>query len=130
MPGSTKPHQKAPDLEQECFVREGPGKRFLEPRLLFLVREKPSCGYELTERVRELPFPGPAPDSPTVYRMLRELEKRGLLRSEWKPGESGPSKRVYHITPQGRRRLKEWIDALKQRVGLLSRFIRMCEEGE
>jgi PadR family transcriptional regulator PadR len=127
VPRSTRTPRKEPALDQECLVREGPGKRFLEPRLLFLVREKPSYGYELKDRARELPLPGPAPDSAAVYRMLRDLEKRGLVSSEWKPGESGPSKRVYRITPRGRRRLEEWTGALKERVQLLNRFIRMCE---
>ncbi len=116
-------------VERECFVREKPGRRFLEPRLLYLLRERPCHGYELTGLARDLPLPGPPPDSAAVYRMLRDLEERGLLRSEWREGKSGPAQRVYRITPRGRRRLEEWTQALKERVGLLTRFIEMCEKG-
>ncbi len=101
----------------------------MEPRLLFLIREKPCHGYELTERAREIPFPGPAPDSAAVYRMLRDLEGRGLVASEWREGGSGPQQRVYRITPLGEKRLGEWVAALRERVALLNRFIAMCEGG-
>lgn len=120
---------EAEPMDQDSFVREGPGRRFLEPRLLYLIREKPSHGYKLAERARELPFPGPAPDTAAIYRMLRELERRGLVTSEWKGGGSGPRQRIYRITPEGTARLEEWLRALKERVALLNRFIAMCEGG-
>ncbi len=115
-------------LDAACFVREGPQKRFIEPRLLYLIRKEPSYGYQLMGQIDKLPFPGPAPDSAAVYRMLRELEKQGLARSDWEAGEAGPSKRMYSITPAGRRRLVLWVGAFKERVNLLNRFISMCEE--
>ena len=121
--GETKP------LDQESFFREGPRRRFLEPRLLYLIREKPGHGYGLVERARALPFPGPAPDTAAIYRMLRDLERRGLVTSEWREGVSGPRQRVYRITPEGMARLEEWLRALKERVALLNRFIAMCEGG-
>ncbi|OFW59398.1 MAG: hypothetical protein A2W01_08810 [Candidatus Solincola sediminis] len=119
----------ASPLDHECFVKQGPQKRFIEPRLLFLIKRKPCCGYEMNEQMVELPFPGLPPDSAAVYRMLRELERQGLVRSEWQPGEAGPSKRIYHITGPGEARLEAWVIALKERVRTLNRFITMCERG-
>ncbi len=115
-------------IDHQSFVREGPQKRFIEPRLLYLLRQKPGYGYQLLEEMGDLPFPGPDPDSAAVYRMLRELERQGLVRSEWKPGESGPSKRVYSITPAGRKRLDAWVAAFKDRVKMLNDFIAACEK--
>lgn len=121
--------EKRPDvLDHERFVREGPQKRFIEPRLLYLIGQSPSYGYQLIEDIGNLPFPGPLPDSAAVYRMLRELEKGGLVRSEWEHGESGPSKRVYYLTPQGEARLKVWVEAFKERVEMLNAFIALCEK--
>jgi PadR family transcriptional regulator, regulatory protein PadR len=116
-------------LDHECFVKQGPQKRFIEPRLLFLIRRSPCYGYEMIEQMADLPFPGLPPDSAAVYRMLRELERQGLARSEWQPGEAGPSKRIYKITPAGEARLEAWLAALKERVRILNRFIRLCEKG-
>lgn len=116
-------------LDQEKFVREGPQKRFIEPRLLYLIKKSPSYGYQLTEDIGNLPFPGPVPDSAAVYRMLRELEKSGLVRSEWEHGETGPSKRVYSITPKGEERLDVWVQALRARVKMLNDFITLCKKA-
>ncbi len=123
---------EAPDepsyMDHEKFVREGPQKGFIEPRLLYLIRKNPSYGYQLTENIGTLPFPGPIPDSAAVYRMLRQLEKTGLVRSQWEPGETGPSKRVYSITTQGKARLDFWVKALEARAKLLNQFIALCRE--
>ncbi len=114
--------------DHEWFVREGPQRRFIEPRLLYLIKSKPGYGYQLTAEIAGLPFPGPAPDSAAVYRMLRDLEGGGLIASRWEHGDSGPSKRVYHITPLGEERLRAWVEAFKVRVMLLERFVALCEE--
>jgi PadR family transcriptional regulator, regulatory protein PadR len=116
------------EMDDARFVREGPQKRFIEPRLLYLIMKSPGYGYQLTEEIGNLPFPGPVPDSAAVYRMLRELEKSGLVHSEWEHGESGPSKRVYSITKAGEKRLEVWVKALKERVKMLNRFISLCEK--
>jgi PadR family transcriptional regulator PadR len=124
-----KAADKLTEMDHERFVREGPQKRFIEPRLLYLIRKNPSYGYQLTEDIGNLPFPGPIPDSAAVYRMLRELEKTDLVRSEWEHGEVGPSKRVYSITPQGEERLDVWVKALGERVKMLNHFISLCEKS-
>ena len=117
------------EMDHDKFVREGPQKRFIEPRLLYLIRKNPSYGYQLTEDIGNLPFPGPIPDSAAVYRMLRNLEKTGLVHSEWEHGEVGPSKRVYSITPQGEERLDVWVQALGARVKMLNHFISLCKKA-
>jgi len=125
-----KERRGEPDLaDHERFVREGPQKRFIEPRLLYLIKQSPGYGYQLTEDIGKLPFPGPTPDSAAVYRTLRDLEKGGLVRSEWEHGETGPSKRVYSLTPQGEKRLQAWVAAFKERVKMLNGFIALCEKA-
>ena len=127
-PGGRKRRDVGLDLlDHERFVREGPQRRFIEPRLLYLIKRGPSYGYQLTEDIGALPFPGPAPDSAAVYRMLRELEENGLVVSRWEHGETGPSKRVYRITPSGEERLEAWVGAFRERVRMLETFVAMCE---
>jgi DNA-binding PadR family transcriptional regulator len=120
-PGAEAPRREA------SFVREGPGKRFIEPRLLFLLKDGPAHGYELMSRMPEVPLPGPLPDAGAIYRKLREMEEEGLVVSRWVEAERGPARRVYSITPEGRKRLEGWVQDIKERLRLLERFVRLNE---
>ena len=121
-----EPGVEAPRREAS-FVREGPGKRFIEPRLLFLLKDGPAHGYELMSRMPEVPLPGPLPDAGAIYRKLREMEEEGLVVSRWVETERGPARRVYSITPEGRKRLQGWVRDIKERLRLLERFVRLNE---
>lgn len=111
----------------QTYMREGPGKRFLEPRILFLLSRGPAHGYDLISRMGEVPLPGPAPDTGAVYRKLREMEERGLVISRWDEGGGGPRKRVYRITAEGGRRLDAWAEAIRGRMEMLQRFLDLYE---
>jgi len=44
------------------------------------------------------------PKAGTIYPILRRLEKRGLVKSEWATSKTGgPSRRYYKITPDGKK---------------------------
>lgn len=70
--------------------------------LLLMIREGASYGYELR---RELALRASHLDPAVMYRSLREMEGEGLIRSRWMASQTGPSRRVYDITPAGRREL-------------------------
>jgi DNA-binding PadR family transcriptional regulator len=124
--GDRNHHSPADDVE--TYMREGPGKRFIEPRILFLLSRGPAHGYELLGRMDEVPMPGPVPDTGAVYRRLREMEKGGLLISAWDERDSGPRRRVYSITAQGGRRLAAWVEAMRRRMQTLQSFLDLYEE--
>jgi len=44
----------------------------------------------------------------TLYPVLRALERSGLLSSTIGPSDSGPPRRYYAITPEGRSTLEAW----------------------
>lgn len=60
-------------------------------------------GYSLITRLAEIGF---EVDQGTLYPLLRRLEERGLLESEWVVGESRP-RRYYKISPAGELVLNE-----------------------
>ena len=70
-------------------------------------------GYSLITQLSELGF---AVDQGTLYPLLRRLEDRGLLESEWVVSESRP-RRYYKISPTGEKvytDLKnEWQELVK-----------------
>ena len=114
--------------DRDAFRREGPGKRFIEPRILLLLIRGPSYGYEIIGRMEEIPLPGPLPDTGAVYRKLRQMEEKGLVTSRWEGGGQGPRRRIYRISARGKKRLSFWVEAIRQRVTMLERFIGLCEE--
>jgi PadR family transcriptional regulator PadR len=114
--------------------RIGPGEytvrarveRFAEPATLFLLAARPAHGYELLEQLPELT--GESVDMGNLYRFLRHLEAEGIVRSEWDDEQSGPSKRVYELTDEGRALLGEWAGALRDAQQRIDRFLTSYEE--
>jgi PadR family transcriptional regulator, regulatory protein PadR len=104
------------------------GGRLVEPRLLLLLRERKACGYELLERIEEIPLG--AVDTGAIYRFLRRMEREGLVKSEWDTGASGPAKRTYRLTRDGMERLAGWVVSLRKRGEAISQFIQSYESHE
>jgi poly-beta-hydroxybutyrate-responsive repressor len=99
-------------------------KNFLRPCLLLLLREQPSHGYELLERLGPLGFTRDDPGG--LYRALRALEQDGLVRSGWEPSSVGPDRRIYELTRSGmeelHRRAKTLAEAKETLEVFLSRY--------
>ncbi len=75
--------------------------------LLGLVRE-PASGYDLKRVFDERISHFWAAELSQIYPTLRRLEKRGLVRGRQAPARRGPGRRLYTITPEGRRALRAW----------------------
>jgi len=104
-------------------------ERFVEPSILLLLRERPLHGYELIERLPELAGEGRI-DVGNLYRLLRALEAEGLVSSEWSAELPGPAKRTYELTPEGRRLLDRWAEALREAQGDVQSVLERYEENE
>jgi PadR family transcriptional regulator PadR len=78
-----------------------PLKGHLDMLLLAALREHPTHGYAVIERLRE--GSGGVFDLPegTIYPALHRLEHSGLLSSSWAIGETGRRRRVYALTAAG-----------------------------
>jgi PadR family transcriptional regulator PadR len=102
-------------------------ERFAEPALLLLLRERPTHGYDLLERLGELTGEQRV-EMGNLYRLLRGLEEEGLVESEWDAESPGPAKRRYAITPAGARLLDHWVEALRGSQERIARFLERYEE--
>jgi PadR family transcriptional regulator, regulatory protein PadR len=96
----------------------------LDLLLLAALKTAPRHGYAVIEHVRAAS--GGRFDYPegTVYPALHRLEDDGLLRSRWSKVD-GRRRRVYELTPQGRRSL----DGRQREWELFSRSIGAVLEG-
>jgi PadR family transcriptional regulator, regulatory protein PadR len=117
--------------------RIGPGRwkvrarleRFTEPAVLLVLRDNPGQhGYELLEQLAVL-MPGDRIDMGNLYRILRSLERDGLVSSSWDEESPGPAKRVYVLTESGLRALDLWVGAFKKIESQIDAFVDRYESG-
>ncbi|HIQ06451.1 MAG TPA: PadR family transcriptional regulator [Anaerolineae bacterium] len=109
--------------------RRGPhrARRFLEPTLLLLLAQGDAHGYDLVARLQALDVDQPPPDSSMIYRSLRQMEADGLVVSAWDTTGSGPPRRVYCLTPDGRTALAWWIEEIRRQIARLQRLLDAYE---
>ena len=104
-------------------LAQGKRERYIQPSLLMGLLLKPSYGYELIQNIQDFGFvEGQAPPG-MVYRHLRQLEKDGLVTSEWETEGSGPAKRIYDLTADGAEVLALWVEHMERQVQKLGTFI-------
>ena len=114
--------------EEECGCHGGRVSRFIEPSLLLLLARKPAHGYELMAGLAELGFFEGDPDPGAVYRNLRQMEKEGLVESQWETRGSGPARRLYRLTDRGADYLHSWAVSIGRRKKALENFLSLYKE--
>ncbi|MHA2377790.1 MAG: PadR family transcriptional regulator [Candidatus Thorarchaeota archaeon] len=73
--------------------------------ILALLKGEPAYGYELVKRL-ELKVSFLQLEQGTVYPLLRRMEKRGLLHSEWDYEIQTKPKKYYALSDEGHRALE------------------------
>jgi PadR family transcriptional regulator, regulatory protein PadR len=95
----------------------------MQPSILLSLCPKPSYGYEIIQNIQKFGFvEGQAPPG-MIYRHLRQLEGDGLVSSEWNTVATGPAKRMYSLTEEGRQMLALWVDYMDRQAKTLSAFV-------
>lgn len=80
--------------------------------ILRLLSERDMYGYEIIQESARRTQEAFAFKEGTLYPALHQLQRRGLLRSEWRRGPNGKQRKYYSLTATGRRAAKhsqiEW----------------------
>ncbi len=79
----------------------------IEYCVLALLRDQDLYGLELTRKLTEAD--GLVTSEGTVYPLLTRLHREGLVEATWEESPSGPPRRYYRITKEGRSALKAFI---------------------
>jgi len=88
--------------------------KLVQPAMLAVLVEGPLHGYELARKIVEIPhFLDEVPDVSGVYRMLKTLEARGMVTSDWDVSHGERPKRLFTITDDGRQCLALWGETLR-----------------
>jgi len=102
---------------------------FVEPALLAALVRSEGHGYDLAHAVEEMTDGEVVPDIGGLYRILRRLESDGFVVSRWEEGDSGPQRRSYSITNDGRLLLEHWIGHLEERRHALDVLIDVARSA-
>lgn len=103
-------------LGKPCPCEGGTLVRFIQPILLSLLNTEPCHGYDLLQKMAGMKIWGDsAPDPSGVYRVLREMEKKGLVESEIvHSGSAGLGRKIYALTEEGIHCREKWTETLMQ----------------
>lgn len=97
----------------------------LEGCILKFLSEETTYGYELVERLEQNGFQDIKEG--TIYPLLVRLEKKGIIRSEFRPSPLGPSRKYYSLTPDGFEYLQGFTENWKQIEASVNQIFRLEE---
>ncbi len=107
----------------------GKRERYMQPSILLALYLDPAYGYQLIQNIQNFGFiEGQAPPG-MIYRHLRQLEEDGLVSSEWETRETGPAKRMYQLTEEGKEMLSIWVGYMEKQAETLSTFVKQYREA-
>lgn len=103
-------------------------KGVLDACVMAVVESEPVYGYELSQKLQKIGLPDISDG--TIYPVLLRLQKNGFIRSEMRPSASGPNRKYYFLTDEGKIELEgiaaEWLEIAKP----VSHLLKRSEEDE
>ena len=104
--------------------------KLIQPALLAVLTKGPLHGYELTKRISEIPgFLDEQPDISGIYRLLKNLESRGMVVSDWEVTKGERAKRVFTLTDDGRHCLENWLETLTRHRLAVESLLEMVRKS-
>ena len=71
--------------------------------ILSFLSERPMYGYEMLQEAERRSARAFHLKEGTLYPALRQMERGGLLKPEWRESDAGRSRKYYTLTAKGRR---------------------------
>ncbi len=85
--------------------------------VLAVLAEAPCHGYAIAREIERRSGQELGVKEGTLYPALRVLEQKGLIAGQWETPDSGPARKVYALTKEGRaelaRRAQSWRDYMR-----------------
>ncbi len=102
------------DANAKCSCRGYNLDKLIQPNILIILAKQSMHGYSIIQELENKNlFIDEKVDNTGVYRALKTLEDREMIRFEWVMDTSGPAKKNYMITEKGLECLKNWIRTLE-----------------
>lgn len=87
--------------------------------------KEPMYGYQIAKLLDDYSGEASFMKQGALYPVLRQLESSGLLQSKVEPSVSGPPRRYYSITAEGKETLSVWQGVWEQ----MKSFVDKAMEG-
>ena len=100
-----------------------PERRWTQFLILRVVYEKPLYGYKIVEHIKKLTRGRYEIKYGTIYTLLHRMEKDGLLTSQWEKIKGTPDKRIYKVTPEGKKYLKIWLEMVIEKRRMMDKMV-------
>jgi DNA-binding PadR family transcriptional regulator len=99
-------------------THNGQQKGILTMYLLYSLQKKPKSGYEIISEIKEKTEGTWVPSKGTIYPLLRQLEKGGLIKVKTTEKRS---KNIFKITPKGKKII---LNTKKQGESMMKKFMK------
>ena len=86
--------------------------------------KEPMYGYQIAKMLDDYSGESVFMKQGALYPVLRSLESGGLLESNVEPSVSGPPRRYYKITSEGKKTLADWQGLWKQMKSFVDKAIK------
>src|SRR5262245_1786179 len=96
----------------------------LDMLILQTRRWGPAHGYNITQAIRSASNDAFHVNTGSLYPALHRLEKRGLVRAEWKTSDNNQRAKYYRLTPAGKRHLTREESRWNQLVDAVHALMR------
>ena len=81
----------------------------VEPCVLTVLASGPAYSHDIVRTLARVP--GMFTSEGTVYPMLSRLRRAGLVQTSWRESPTGPPRRYYELTAQGRHAVSAFTEA-------------------
>jgi PadR family transcriptional regulator PadR len=92
--------------------------------VLQLLRDEPTNGYELAQRIATVSRDVLTVNAGSLYPALYRLEERALIRAAWEESKTGRRVKVYSLTAAGRKELSGQRDEWARFAGALGAILK------
>ena len=91
--------------------------------ILCLLLDRPSYGYEISKKIKEISEGKYAMKETTLYSAFTRMEKNGYIESFSQTAENGKRRTYYRITPAGRQYYLEKCEEWELTQEVISHFV-------
>ncbi|EGA89472.1 PadR family transcriptional regulator [Planococcus donghaensis MPA1U2] len=103
-------------------------KGVLDACVMAVVEEQPVYGYELSQKLQKIGLPNISDG--TIYPVLLRLQKNGFIKGEMKPSATGPNRKYYFLTDEGKEELEQISAEWLQIADPVSKLLKRSEKDE